>query len=99
MYLLVLFSHFKVNGATCESAVIKARQIGLCVGLHLNLSEGIPISDPFTIPSLVCFVDDHFVFRGKEGFIQAEKDQIIIVEDIEREFRAQVSFLRLFYLD
>lgn len=88
-----------MNGATCESAVKKARLIGLCMGLHLNLSEGIPISDPVTIPSLVCCIDDRFVFRGKEGFIQAEKDQIIVAEDIEREFRAQVSFLRFFYLD
>ena len=63
------------------------------MGLHLNLSEGIPISDPNTIPSLVCKENGRFVFRGKEGFIQAEKDYIINLEDVEREFRSQVHVI------
>ena len=63
------------------------------MGLHLNLSEGIPISDPNTIPSLVCKENGQFVFRGKEGFIQAEKDCIINLEDVEREFRSQVHVI------
>lgn len=68
----------------------KGKDAGICIGLHLNLSEGIPISDPTTIPSLVCKENGRFVFRGKEGFIQAEKDCIIDLEDVEREFRSQV---------
>ena len=71
----------------------KGLDAGICMGLHLNLSEGIPISDPNTIPSLVCKENGRFVFRGKEGFIQAEKDCIINLEDVEREFRSQVHII------
>ena len=71
----------------------KGLDAGICMGLHLNLSEGIPISDPNTIPSLVCKENGRFVFRGKEGVIQAEKDCIINLEDVEREFRSQVHVI------
>ena len=71
----------------------KGLDAGICMGLHLNLSEGIPISDPNTIPSLVCKENGKFVFRGKEGFIQAEKDCILNLEDVEREFRSQVHVI------
>lgn len=69
----------------------KAQEAGLCIGLHVNLSEGIPISDPKTIPSLVCEDQGKLLFRGKEGFIQAQKECIIDLDDVEREFRAQVQ--------
>src|SRR5262249_40646690 len=42
------------NGAAFESAVALARAAPrLGVGVHLNLSEGRPVSDPGSVPSLV----------------------------------------------
>ena len=81
----------QVNGSTAASAVKKGQEVGLCIGLHVNLSEGIPISNPKTIPSLVCEDHGKLLFRGKEGFIQAQRDCIIELEDVERELRAQVN--------
>lgn len=68
----------------------KAKEVGLCMGLHLNISEGIPVSDPGSIPSLVVMKDGIPQFRGKEGFIAAEQDGAVSVEDVVRELRAQV---------
>ncbi|PYV93500.1 MAG: hopanoid biosynthesis associated protein HpnK, partial [Acidobacteria bacterium] len=42
------------TGAAFESAVTLARQHPkLGVGVHLNLTEGMPVSEPARIPSLV----------------------------------------------
>lgn len=71
--------------------MIKAQRIGMPLGLHLNFSEGIPLSDPASIPSLLLSSAPIPQFRGKDGFIQAEKDGIIQVGDVEHELRAQVD--------
>lgn len=70
--------------------MIKAKTVGLPLGLHLNLSEGVPVSDPSSIPSLLVSSESIPQFRGKEGFIQAEKEGVIQVNDVEYELRAQV---------
>ena len=59
----------------------------LCLGLHLNLSEGIPICAPHLIPSLVHA--DNGTFLGKLGFVDACIGGKIAAEDVEREARAQ----------
>ena len=63
--------HFQVNGKSAESAVQKGKEAGICIGLHLNLSEGIPISEPSQIPSLLREENGVVQFLGKEGFIQS----------------------------
>ena len=79
-----------MNGLSAVSAVEKAKRVGLCVGLHFNLSEGVAISKPSSIPSLIVVCDGIAQFRGKEGFIAAERDEIICVDDVITELRAQV---------
>ena len=74
--------------------MIKAKSVGLPLGLHFNLSEGVPVSDPASIPSLLASPEGIPQFRGKEGFIQAEKEGVIQENDVEHELRAQVSIRR-----
>ena len=66
------------------------------MGLHLNISEGIPILDPGSIPSLIVVKDGIPQFRGKEGFIAAEQEGAVSVEDVVKELRAQVRVLLRF---
>ena len=80
-----------MNGKTAEEAVKKAQGVGLPLGLHFNISEGIPISDPATIPTLITFKSGVSQFHGKEGFIYAEGNGTVSVDDVERELRAQVG--------
>ncbi|KAA0153596.1 hypothetical protein FNF29_02984 [Cafeteria roenbergensis] len=42
-----------VNGMTARQMVARAVLVGMPVGLHLNLTEGLPLSPPSAIPSLV----------------------------------------------
>lgn len=42
-----------VNGGSSESAFVEAKRIGMPLGLHLNLTEGAPLSDPRHVPSLL----------------------------------------------
>eukprot|EP00961_Rhodomonas_salina_P085338 1146110-Rhodomonas_salina.1 len=77
-----------VNGSTAREAVEEAKQCGLSVGLHLNLTEGPPISDAASVPSLLGVgpkwwprrgekaepSSEELQFLGKEGIRQALKD-------------------------
>ena len=80
-----------MNGKTAEEAVKKAQNVGLPMGLHFNISEGISISDPASIPTLITSKSGVAQFHGKEGFIFAEKNGTVSVDDVERELRAQVG--------
>ncbi|CBK22583.2 uncharacterized protein [Blastocystis hominis] len=79
-----------VNGKSAESAVQKGKQAGICIGLHLNLSEGIPISEPSQIPSLLREENGVVQFLGKEGFIQSVTEGRIVPSEVETELRNQV---------
>lgn len=82
--------HFQVNGKSAESAVQKGKEAGICIGLHLNLSEGIPISEPSQIPSLLREENGVVQFLGKEGFIQSVTEGRIVPSEVETELRNQV---------
>ncbi|NIQ10441.1 MAG: ChbG/HpnK family deacetylase, partial [Gammaproteobacteria bacterium] len=43
---IVTSSTMLANGFSFEKAAVKAREIDLPVGIHLNLSEGITLSGP-----------------------------------------------------
>lgn len=78
------------NGAAFESAVALARLApGLGVGVHLNLTEGRPISDPASIPSLV---NEHGHFSSGPVALSA---RIMVgrvrLEEVEKELRAQIE--------
>jgi len=81
------------NGAAFDSAVALAlRSPKLGVGVHLNLTDGPPISDPLVIPGLV----------GSEGRFfggPAELAQRILMRrarlaEVERELAAQIEKVR-----
>lgn len=84
-----IFKVFEVFGRTGR----------LDVGLHLNLTEGPPLTRPALIPSLVIpnpssssdlqFANSPFLFRGKHGFRQAMVAGLIDARDIVREVLAQ----------
>ena len=94
---VVTSASLMVNGLSAVSAVKKAKIVNLPVGLHLNLSEGAPVSPPSSIPSLV--VNQPYgdpVFLGKEGFWKACKENRIAENDVIKEVVAQMkSFLNL----
>lgn len=84
-----------VNGMTAERMVVRAVAAGMLVGLHLNLTEGVPISPPETIPSLVT-VDakqGKRVFWGKEAFHARAEDGTLDSTDVQTEARAQLLAL------
>jgi len=72
------------------------------LGLHLNLTEGPPTSDPVEIPSLLIEKEDkgdkhtqgRLCFRGKFGFEKAVGDGKIDMKDVEIELRAQLEWFR-----
>ncbi|KAJ1487152.1 YdjC-like protein-domain-containing protein, partial [Baffinella frigidus] len=43
-----------VTGSTAAGAARRAAEVGLSLGLHLNLTEGPPVSCPEDVPSLLC---------------------------------------------
>jgi len=95
---IVTRTSIMVNGPAAVDAVEIFHEKGLMgtVGLHLNLTEGKPISDPELIPSLVIKQDQGAasIFRGKLGFREACARGQVLARDVEREARAQVDWFR-----
>eukprot|EP01006_Ploeotia_vitrea_P058639 TRINITY_DN69873_c0_g1_i1.p1 TRINITY_DN69873_c0_g1~~TRINITY_DN69873_c0_g1_i1.p1 ORF type:complete len:370 (+),score=21.76 TRINITY_DN69873_c0_g1_i1:23-1111(+) len=80
-----------VNGEDPEGSVAAARECGLIshLGLHVNLTEGVPVSPPNTIPSLV---GTNGRFLGKVGFfLRAHSEAGISTEDVKTEILAQIK--------
>lgn len=76
-----------VNGANAGRALAHAHAVGMPVGLHLNLSEGAPLSArPTTLlaPGARCM-------RGKLGFRTAFAAGEVATADIAREAAAQAA--------
>ena len=78
-----------VNGKSAASAPGKAARVGLQMVLHLNITEGKPISPPEQIPSLIHQASNYFL--GKEGFWEAAKLGTIDAHDIVTEVEAQLK--------
>ena len=53
-----------VNGASAVAAAKRAGAEGLPIGLHLNLSEGLPVSSPETVQSLLS-PEGRFLYKEK----------------------------------
>ena len=60
------------------------------IGLHINLTQGKPVSDPQLIPSLV---DANGFFLEKAGFEKSIKSGGIKKDDIKTEIKAQFHWL------
>jgi hopanoid biosynthesis associated protein HpnK len=87
------------TGAAFDDAVSIARgNPGLGVGCHITLTDGVPVSHPESIPSLIGA--DRQSFRPSlVDFLQALLRGQIREEDIEREALAQVNKLQLAGID
>jgi chitin disaccharide deacetylase len=87
---IVTSATLMAKGAAFDLAVeVSRRAPGLGVGVHLNLSEGIPVSPPGRIMTLV----DH---RGRLHFtpgrlLQALLRRSINLDEVEAELRAQIA--------
>ncbi|TNN59711.1 Carbohydrate deacetylase [Liparis tanakae] len=78
-----------VNACAAKEAADLAKRHSIPIGLHANLSEGLPVSRPaFTL------TDQHGFLRGKMGFRQALERGQLSMKQVELELRAQV---RLFW--
>ena len=78
------------NGSAFGDAVSMSRRAPqLGIGVHLNLSEGAPVSPPFTIPSLVDAQGALHLTPGRlgAGILQRK----VSLSDVERELHAQIE--------
>lgn len=91
------------NGDAAIEAIEMAREHGLLhlVGLHLNLTEGRPVSDPSRVPSLLLEEGETQpgtglkggpLLRGKMGYRTACASGVIRAEDAAEEARAQLRW-------
>ena len=78
-----------VNGKSVISAVKKAKNANLSMVLHLNITEGKPISPVEKIKSLV--QEESKYFLGKQGFWEAASCNKIDKQDVITETIAQIE--------
>lgn len=74
-----------------EAAELARAERGLEVGLHLDLVEGTPVSDPSDVPTLV---DDDGAFLGLARLFARVATGRVRVAEIATEVRAQASRAR-----
>lgn len=80
------------NGLAFESAVTLAcAHPTLGVGVHLNLTEGSPVSDPSRVPSLVD--GDGAFYSGPLAIATRIMQRKISLAAVERELRAQIEMV------
>jgi predicted glycoside hydrolase/deacetylase ChbG (UPF0249 family) len=92
-----------VNGASFESAVKKARELRLTLGIHLNLTEGEPINKSNIEFNTLVKYDNNtrkYIMHGKFGFRELLKAKKINMSLIKNELIHQVKLmlLRYYYL-
>lgn len=61
------------------------KEYEVCLGLHVNISYGKPVSDPLTLSSLV---DENGMFKSSRAYNQASVD-FVKYEEVYREVEAQ----------
>ncbi|XP_020794048.2 carbohydrate deacetylase [Boleophthalmus pectinirostris] len=77
-----------VNGSAAQQAAELAKRHSIPIGLHANLSEGVPVCPSLLQSSLV---DHRGFFHGKMGFRRRlERGQLCLTQ-VEMELRAQVK--------
>ncbi|KAF0033338.1 carbohydrate deacetylase [Scophthalmus maximus] len=74
-----------VNGASAKEAAELAQRHNIPIGLHANLSEGVPVSQQAST-----LINQRGFFHGKMGFRQALKGGQLSMGQVELELRAQV---------
>ncbi|XP_068995427.1 carbohydrate deacetylase [Embiotoca jacksoni] len=77
-----------VNALAAREAAHMAKRHNIPIGLHANLSEGIPVSPSLRQASTL--VNQQGFFLGKMGFRQALERSQLCMKQVELELRAQV---------
>ncbi|XP_072289384.1 carbohydrate deacetylase isoform X2 [Eucyclogobius newberryi] len=76
-----------VNGSAAQQAVELAKRHNIPIGLHANLSEGVPVCPDLQQSSLV---NHRGLFHGKMGFRRCLESGQLCLTQVEMELRAQV---------
>ena len=85
---IVTRTSIMANGPAFDDACSLALQTSIPVGLHLNLTFGLPVLSPEEIPSLV---DARGRFYGKWAFTRRFFSGLMKHREIEKEFHAQLE--------
>jgi chitin disaccharide deacetylase len=90
---IVTSASLLANGAAFASAVALASATpALGVGVHLNLSDGEPVSPPESVPSLVS--DSAKFADGPEGLLLKIATRGLALHEVEQEWEAQIGKVR-----
>ncbi|XP_018421537.1 PREDICTED: carbohydrate deacetylase [Nanorana parkeri] len=81
-----------VNGNSAASAASLANSYNMPIGLHANLSEGIPVCGELQHNSTL--VSAQGVFRGKMGIRKALAQGLLNMTEVRQELCAQVRLFR-----
>lgn len=78
-----------VNASAAKDATVLAKRHQIPIGLHANLTEGVPVCHNFKKGSTTLLNQDGF-FLGKMGFRKALQNGQLSMTEVELELRAQV---------
>ncbi|XP_037115441.1 carbohydrate deacetylase isoform X1 [Syngnathus acus] len=81
-----------VNASAAKDAADLAKRHSIPIGLHANLSEGIPVCQSLRAASTL--VDERGFFHGKMGFRQALERHQLSMEQVELELKDQIRLFR-----
>jgi predicted glycoside hydrolase/deacetylase ChbG (UPF0249 family) len=90
---IVTSASLLANGAAFASGVELARTTpGLGVGIHLNLSDGVPVADRELVTTLL---NDRGELEGKpESLLLKLARRSVLLDEVEREWDAQIQKVR-----
>ncbi|XP_068594650.1 carbohydrate deacetylase [Brachionichthys hirsutus] len=77
-----------VNASAAKEAAELAERHNIPIGLHANLSEGIPVCQNFQ--QVATLINQHGFFHGKMGVRQVLENGQLDMKQVELELRAQV---------
>ncbi|MBN3298913.1 carbohydrate deacetylase isoform X2 [Amia ocellicauda] len=78
-----------VNASSAHDAAEQARRYNIPIGLHANLSEGLPVCERLQKRSSL--LNEDGFFHGKMGFRKALRNGQLKMAEVELELRAQVQ--------
>ncbi|XP_075177352.1 carbohydrate deacetylase isoform X2 [Anomaloglossus baeobatrachus] len=81
-----------VNGVSAACAAELARRYNIPIGLHANLSEGIPVCRE--LRQNCSLINDRGVFLGKMGIRKALAQGRLHMSEVRQELSAQVELFR-----
>lgn len=81
-----------VNASAAKEAADLAKRHNIPIGLHANLSEGVPVCQSLQQASTL--TNQRGFFHGKMGFRQALERGQLSMKQVELELRAQVRLFR-----